>query len=72
VTKNRNLTGGGIEQPFKDFDRGGLPCPIRAQEPEALPGLNLQTESANGFDFSVIGLAQVAAFNGSGHAKILT
>jgi hypothetical protein len=32
----------------------------------------LQTESANGFDFSVIGLAQVAAFNGSGHAKILT
>jgi hypothetical protein len=72
VTENRNLARGGIEQPFKDFDRGGLPCPIRPQEPEALSGLNLQAQSANGFYFSVIGLAQVAAFDGSRHAKILT
>ena len=43
VTKNRDLAGSGIEQPFEDFDGGGLPCPVRTEEPEALSGLNLQS-----------------------------
>jgi hypothetical protein len=72
VTKNRDLTRSGLKQSFKDFYRGGLPCPIRAQKAETFSNLNFQAQPAHGFDFTVIGFAQVATLNGSRHATILT
>ena len=62
----------GASRPFKNFDGRGLPCSVRAQEAEALSALNFQTQPADSFDFAVVGLAQVAALNGSRHSKILT
>jgi hypothetical protein len=71
VAKNRDLTGGGFDKSLEDFDGGGLPRSVRTQKAKALSGLDFQTQPADGFDFTVVGLAQVAALDGSGHAKIL-
>ena len=60
------------EQPFKDLDGGGLACSIRSEKTKAFPALDFEAQPAKGFDFAVIGLAQVAALDGSRHAKILT
>ena len=35
---------GRLEQAFEDFDRGGLACPVRAQQAEALALVDLQVE----------------------------
>jgi hypothetical protein len=71
VSQDADFTRGGCEQTFEDFDGRGLPRSIRTEEAEALAGLDLQADAADGFDFSVVGLAQVGALDGRRHEQIV-
>src|ERR1700686_4587706 len=44
---------------------------VWAEESEALAGFDAQADSADGFDFSVVGLAQVGALDGRSHEQIV-
>ena len=72
LAKNRDLAGGRLEQAFQNFDGGGLPCSVGAEQAEAFARLNFQIQAADGFNLAVVSLAQVAALNGGGHLQILT
>jgi len=61
VTEDSYLAGGGRQQTLENFDRSCLPCSIRAQQAEALPSLDVETQPADGLDFAVISLSQIAA-----------
>src|SRR4029077_10174744 len=63
VTEDANVARRRREQTLKDFDGRGLPCSVGAEESEALAGFDLQADAADGFDFSVVGLAQVGALD---------
>src|SRR5262249_46135719 len=67
MPENGYLPRGGLKQAFQNFNRGGFAGAVRAKQPEALSALDFQVQSAHGFDFPVVGLAQVATLNGNGH-----
>jgi hypothetical protein len=65
------MPGSWLQQTFENFDGCRLPCPIRPEQAETFAGMNLQIQSANGFDLAVIRLAQIATFDGNSHSVIL-
>ena len=67
MPKNFDFAGSGFQQPFEDFDGGGLARPIGAQQAEALAGVDFQIEPANGLDVALVGFAQPPAANGDVH-----
>jgi hypothetical protein len=67
--ENRDLTRGGIEQAFKNFNRRGLAGTVRTEQAETFARLNLEIEPADGFNFAVVGLAQIATLNGGRHLR---
>src|SRR5262249_50032725 len=71
TAENLDFTGRRRKQAFQDLDRRGLSCTIRPEQAKALPALDLQAESANGFDFAVVGLTQIATLDGKSHCVIL-
>src|ERR1700733_5017991 len=71
VPKDANFARRRREQTLKDFDSGRLPCPVGAKEAEALASINLQAETADGFNLSIVRLAQVGALDRSRHEGIL-
>ena len=71
VAEDADFAGGGREQAFEDFDGRGLPCSVRAEQAEAFAGFDAQTEAADGFDFAVVGLAQVGALDRRPHVQIV-
>ncbi len=72
MAEDRNLALGRIEQAFEDFDGRGLACSVWAQQPKAFARLNCEIQPAHGFDFAVVGFAQVTALDGDHHVGILT
>ena len=72
MAENRYFAGSRLEQSLKDFNGGGLSRPVRTEQAKAFPSFNLQVETAYGFDFSVVSLAQIATLDGNRHAGILT
>ncbi len=71
VAEDADFAGGRREQAFEDFDGRRLPCSVRTEQAEALAGFDLQAEAADGFDFAVVGLAQVGALDRGSHWCIL-
>jgi hypothetical protein len=71
VSEDTDFSGSGCEQALEYFDGGGLPRSVGAEESEALAGFDAQADSADGFDFSVVGLAQVGALDGRSHEQIV-
>ena len=71
VAKDANFAGGRCEQAFEDFDGRGLPCSVRTEESEALASVDLQAEAADGFNFAIVGLAQVSALDWRSHVQIV-
>jgi hypothetical protein len=57
VSEDSNSSASWREQALQNFDGGRLPCTVRTQKSEAFAGFDLQADAADGFDFSVIGLA---------------
>ena len=47
---------GRREQTFEDFDGGGLAGAVRPEQTEALAGLDVEIQSADRLDLSVVGL----------------
>jgi hypothetical protein len=45
---NLDLAGGRLEEALEDLDGGGLPCPIRPEQPEALSRADLEIEAVDG------------------------
>ena len=66
-----DFAGRRLQQAFENFDGGGLPGAIRAQQAETLARIDGQVESAHGLDFAVIGLAQTTACNGNRHLTMI-
>ena len=71
VAEDADFSGSGREQALEDFDGGGLPCSVGAKQSEALAGFDAQADAADGFDFSVVGLAQVDALDWRCHEQIV-
>src|SRR5581483_4325006 len=71
MTQNRHLAGRRRQQSFQDLNRRGLPCAVRTKQSEALSHLNFEVETADGFHFAVVRLAQIAALDGGRHPGIL-
>ena len=67
VAQDRYLAGSRFQQAFQNFDCGGLPCSVGAEQAEAFAGLDLEVEPAHGLEFAIVGLAQIAAMDGYGH-----
>ena len=44
------LAGAGMEEPGEDLQRGGLARPVRAEEPDALPGSHGEGDAVDGLD----------------------
>src|SRR5260221_12765734 len=63
MAEDGDFAGSRREQPFQDFDGGGLPCPIGTEESEALARFDAQADPADGFDFSVVGLVTGGALD---------
>src|SRR5208337_1820665 len=63
MTEDADFSGSGCEQALEDFDGGGLPCSVGTEQAEAFAGFDLQAEAADGFDFAVVGLAQVGTLD---------
>jgi len=72
VSQNRYLAGGWLEKSFENFDGRSLPCSVGTEQAKTFAGLDFKIEPAHGFDFAVIGLAEIAALDGYGHVQILT
>jgi hypothetical protein len=53
------------------WDGRRLPCPVRPKQAKAFAGLDFEVQAAHGFEFAVVGLAQIAAVDGYGHWEIL-
>ena len=71
VAKNAHFSSGRGEQAFEDFDGRGLPCSVRTEESEALASVDLQAQAAYGFNFAIVGLAQVSALDWRAHVQIV-
>ena len=71
MAENCGLPGGGFEQAFQDFDGRGLPRTVRTEQAETFAGGDFEVQAADGFDFPVVGLAQIAALDGGRHGEIL-
>ncbi len=71
MAEDTDFSGSRREQALKNFDSGGLPCSVGAEESEALAGFDAQADAADGFDFSVVGLAQVGALDWRSHEQIV-
>ena len=55
------------QQAFENFDGGGLAGAIRPEQTEALAGQDVEVQSADRLDLSVVGLLQIAAADGNFH-----
>ena len=71
-----DLAGGGGQQPFEDFDGGGLAGAVGPEQAEALSRLDFEVEAVDGVHGRRAGgvlFAQVAAADGEGsHAGIIS
>ena len=65
ASQDGDFPGRGFEQAFKDFYGGRLAGAVRPEQAEALSSLDFEVQTPDGFHFTVIGLAQVAALDGS-------
>ena len=70
VSEDADFSGSGCEQALEYFDGGGLPCSVWAKESEALAGFDTEADATDGFDFSVVGLAQVGALDGDPTSRL--
>ena len=71
MTEDADFSGTRREQALENFNGSGLPCSVGAEESEALAGFDTQANAADGFDFSVVGLAQVGALDWRSHEQIV-
>jgi hypothetical protein len=60
-----------LQEAFKDLDGGGFTRAIGAEQAEAFARCDGESQAANGFDFAIVGLAQITAFDGGRHPGIL-
>src|SRR5207247_1251266 len=58
-----DFSRGRLEEPLEDLDGGGLPCPVRAQQPEALSSPDVEVEAVHGGHVG-IPLDEIAATDG--------
>ncbi len=56
-----------LEQSFKNFNGGGLSRPIRSEEPETFPCLDIEIEAADRLHLTVVSLTQIAALDRCPH-----
>src|SRR5438876_7931240 len=63
-----DVASGRIEKALEDLDRRGLPCPVRAEEPEALARAHIEIEPVHGERLRVVALHETAAADGELHA----
>ena len=71
LPENRDFAGSWFEQAFENLDGRRLPGAVGAEQAKTFSRLNFQIQPAHGFDFAVVGLAQVTALDGGGHEGIL-
>src|SRR6185437_13851621 len=66
-----HVTGRRFKQPFEDFDCCGLSCTVGTEQPKTLAGFYGEIQPTNRLDLAVVGLAQIATFDGRRHRTIL-
>ena len=65
--ENFDLARGRLQQAFQNLDGRGLSGAVRAEQAEALAGIDGEVETADGFDLAFISLTQPATLDGNGH-----
>jgi len=67
--KDFALTRARRQQSFGDFNGGRFAGAVGSEQTKPFAGLDGKIESSNGLDFSVVGLLQPPAEDGSFHTK---
>ena len=65
--KDGHFSGGRLEKAFENFNRCGLPCPVRSKQAKTFASFNAQVEPANSFNLAIVSFAKIAALNGYSH-----
>ena len=71
LAKDRDFAGCCLQQAFQNFNGRGLSGAVGAEQAETFPGMDVKVQPAHSFDFAIVGLAQVAAFDNGRHWSIL-